>query len=346
MATQTVATGQITIVDLNDGKAVQAYTSTSQGETQIYNPDTKVYTPSYTSSPYQVITAKVYVTGSSTDQAPTATCSGWTWKVNGTAAAATGDISFNKNVLTIKKNIDASVKFYNIEWECVFTDAETTTTTNVVGYKTIALAESGGSTGLVRIELPHGDTFDAGNAVTSLTAEATLWRGSTQDTTVKTAKWEKLDISSGSWAVVTSGVAALSGGKSVLTVTADDVLNFQTFRCTLTDTETSEDFSSIVTFMDATDPYTVEVFSNTGDKILNGSGDTTVSARVWRSGTVVEEPGATSPQFNYTWTKHNANGVVTNWSGTSSATKTGNPITVYAADVDVRCTIHCEVTKK
>ena len=42
-----LANGQITIVDLNDGKAVQCFTHCSKGETQIYTPDTGVYTPNY-----------------------------------------------------------------------------------------------------------------------------------------------------------------------------------------------------------------------------------------------------------------------------------------------------------
>lgn len=342
-----VASGQITIVDLNDGKAIQAYTIIGQGKTQIYNPDTKVYTPNYTvAANNQTVTAKILVTGSGTDQAPTAACSGWAWKVNGTAATATGDISFNKNVLTIKKNIDPSVKFFNVEWSCNYTDSDTGAVTPVQGADTISLSSSGGATGLVIIDLPKGDTFDEGNALTTLTAEARLYRGSTLDTTIKNAAWERLDISTGNWVAVTSGVDALSGGMSKLTVQANDVLNFQGYRVKMTDQETNEVFTGYVTFLDATDPYIVYVRSNTGDKIVNGSGSTEIYAEVWRDGTVVETKGAASPKFNYTWTKYNRSGVATNWSGTTSTTKTGNPITVLADDVDVRATIYCEVTEK
>lgn len=341
-----MACGQITIVDLNDGKAVQAYTTVSQGKTQIYNPDTKVYTPNYTTAATnQKVTAKVLVTGSSTDQAPTATCSGWAWKVNGTAAASTGDISFAKNVLTIKKNIAPGSKFYNVEWSCKYTDPETGAVTNVQGSETISLSTSGGATGLVIIDLPKGDTFDAGNSLTTLTAEARLYRGSTLDTTIKSAVWERLDISTGGWVAVTKGVSALSGGMSKLTVEADDVLNFQGYRVKMTDTETNEVFTGYTSFIDATDPYIVYVRSTTGDKIVNGSGSTEVYAEVWRDNKLIETKGAASPQFTYTWTKYDKNGTATNWSGTTSTTKTGNPITVLAADVDVRATIFCEVSK-
>lgn len=343
---QRVASGQITIVDLNDGKAIQAYTSTSKGETQIYNPDTKVYTPSYSSSSPQTVTAKVYVSGLAADQAPTAACSGWVWKVNGAAAGTTGNYTFANNVLSIKANIATGTKYLNIEWECNYTDPDTGAVTKVLGYKTLALSQSGGAAGLVVFELPNGDTFDKGNALTTLTAKASLMRGATQDTTIKSAVWEKLDISTGTWKPATEA-NTLAGGVSTITIKADDVLNFQTYRVKFTDQEnTSETFTGYVTFMDATDPYIVYVRSTTGDKIVNGIGSTEVYAEVWLDGQIVETKGAASPQFNYTWTKYDRNGTATNWSGTTSTTKTGNPITVLAADVDVRATIFCEVTKK
>lgn len=342
-----IASGQITIVDLNDGKAIQAYTSTSLGETQIYNPDTKVYTPSYSASNPQTVTAKVYVTGVSADQAPTAACSGWVWKVNGTAAGSTGDYTSSANVLTIKKNISTALKYLNIEWECDYNDPDTGAVTHVNGYKTISLSQSGGAAGLVVFELPDGDTFDKGNNLTQIAIKAKLLRGAVHDTTVNVA-WERLDISDGTWKAVTTGVST-SGGVSTLTVHADDVLNFQTFRAKFTDTEnTSEVFYGYQTIMDATDPYVVYVRSTTGDKILNGSGSTQIFAEVWLDGNKVEDQNTAeaSRQFVYTWTKYNKNGAAANWSGKTTTTITGNPITVTAADVDVRTTIWCEVTKK
>ena len=342
-----IASGQITIVDLNDGKAVQAYTSTSLGESQMYNPDTKVYTPAYSASNPQTVTAKVYVTGLSADQAPTTACQNWVWKVNGAAVGTSGDQTFVKNVLTIKANIPTSTKYLNIEWECDYVDPDTSAVTHVNGYKTISLSQSGGAAGLVVFELPNGDTFDKGNSLTQIQIKAKLLRGAVHDTTV-TASWERLDISDGSWKAVTTG-ATFASGVATLTVKADDVLNFQTFRVKFTDTEnTSEVFYGYQTIMDATDPYVVYVRSTTGDKIVNGSQSTQVFAEVWLDGNKIEDQNTAeaSRQFTYTWTKYNKNGVATNWSGKTSPTVTGNPITVTAADVDVRVTIWCEVTKK
>lgn len=342
-----IASGQITIVDLNDGKAVQAYTSTTLGETQIYNPDTKVYTPSYSASNPQTVTAKVYVTGLSADQAPTNACQNWAWKINGAAVGTSGNNTFAKNVLTIKANIPTSTKYLNIEWECDYIDPDTSAVTHVNGYKTIALSQSGGAAGLVVFELPNGDTFDKGNSYTQISIKAKLLRGAVHDTTV-TASWERLDISDGSWKAVTTG-ASFASGVATLVVNADDVLNFQTFRVKFTDTEnTSETFYGYQTIMDATDPYVVYIRSTTGDKIVNGSQSTQVFAEVWLDGTKIEDQSTaeSSRQFVYTWTKYNKNGVATNWSGKTSPVITGNPITVAAADVDVRATIWCEVTKK
>ena len=51
-----IARGQITIVDLNDGKSVNLFISSSKPATQIYDKDTKAYTPNYTVSPFNVLT--------------------------------------------------------------------------------------------------------------------------------------------------------------------------------------------------------------------------------------------------------------------------------------------------
>ena len=137
-----LANGQITIVDLNDGKAVQCFTQCSKGETQIYTPDTGVYTPNYSASEPNVITARVYVTGNASDQAPTSACTGWSWKVDGVAATPVSGKSYQLNLAS---NIDKNGNVKNIEWSCKYTDPETKATTTCIGYKTISLAKSGGA---------------------------------------------------------------------------------------------------------------------------------------------------------------------------------------------------------
>lgn len=341
-----LANGQITIVDLNDGKAVQCFTQCSKGETQIYTPDTGVYTPNYSASDPNVITARVYVTGNANDQAPTA-CTGWSWKVDGVAATPVSGKSYQLNLASnIAKN--GSVK--NIEWSCKYTDPETKVTTTCIGYKTISLAKSGGALQTVQIETPDGNTFDSTNNTRKLRAVAKFFRGNVQDTSLTSMTWEVLNISAGTWSAVASGSVSTTGGVSTLNVSANDVLNFQTFRCTVKDG--ADTASAIVTFFDASDPYVVEVYSLTGDKIVNGAQSTELFARVWKDGNMVEDgaevkAGTKTQSFTYKWTKYNANGVATNWSGTSSPENTEHKpyVTVTNDDVKGRGTFTCEVSK-
>lgn len=352
-----MASGQITITDLNDGKIMQTYTATSLGETQIYNPDTKTYTPDYTivdqdNNPQpQVISAKVFMSGQSIDLAPTAACTGWIWKVDGSTTLPTW-AKVNASAphqIVINANIVPAGGRLTVDWSCTCTDPETKATSHVEGTKTISLVQSAGATGLVVITQPSGNTFESGSGVTTLTAEARLMRGATHDKTVSAAAWEVLDINTATWVPRSTGVAALSDGVSTLTVTADDVLNFQTFRCTITDTETGESFSNIVTFLDATDPYMVELYTLTGDVIKNGEGSTTIYARLIRGDEILED--GESVKYNYGFSKFNKLGQATAWTDATNTTlggviKFGNPITVLASDVDVKSTFYCNVTKK
>jgi hypothetical protein len=58
-----VASGQITLVDLNDAKSLSSYINSNQPRIQINNPDTGVLNPNWTSTAV-VLTPELYVTGS------------------------------------------------------------------------------------------------------------------------------------------------------------------------------------------------------------------------------------------------------------------------------------------
>ena len=251
--------------------------------------------------------------------------------------------------LNLASNIDKNGSVKNIEWSCKYTDPETKATTTCIGYKTISLAKSGGALQTVQIETPDGNTFDSTNNTKKLHAVAKFFRGNVQDTSVKLT-WEVLNISAGAWSEVTSGVTTV-GGVSTLDVSANDVLNFQTFRCTAKDG--ADTASAIVTFFDASDPYMIEVYSLTGDKIVNGAQSTELFARVWKDGNVVEDGAAVkadsshASSFTYKWTKYNASGVATNWNGTTSPVNASTKpyVTVANEDVKGRGTFTCEVSK-
>lgn len=342
----TIARNQITIVDLNDAKQVHAYLESSLGDAQIYNPDTHVYAPNYATNNNK-ITPKIYETGNASNLITA--CSNFKYTINGTAfTKANSNASYVVGAdgsLAIKTNV--TTNYLNIVFSCDYTDGETGAVSKIEAYKTITKSQSAGALFQAVIELPKGNVFDNANSAADLTAVCKAYRGGTLDTSNVTYVWEKFNIATGAWGAVTVGRAA----GAVLTVKPDDVLNFQTFRVTAKDTggaDAAAQSTAIVTFEDKTDPYQLELVSATGDKIINGQGSTTVFARVWQSGKKVEDEATAeaSRKFVYTWTKYDKKGAASNWNGTTSPTKTGNPIVVSAADVNSKTTLFCELSKK
>lgn len=348
-----IARGQITIVDLNDAKQISAYLQPST-QAQIYNPDTGTYTPSFTNASPLTVTPKVYVTGRSSSVL--SSCTGIKFTINGTqvsAGGSSGNYAVSAaGVLSIKGNIPTSASGYNIDFEANYSDNDDTggLALKIEAHCVVVLSKSSGAALTAFVNFPNGNIFDtsAGSSTpTTLTAVVTAFRGGTQDKDF-TASWEKLTGTT--WTAVAAAKVTKdnTAGTSTLSVDADDVLNHQIFRCTVTDnTPSSATAVVLCSFEDKTDPYEVVVGSTTGDKIVNGQGSTVIFARVWQRGNQIEteETAVGSRQFTYTWNKFDKDGNASNFSGTSSPTKTGNPLTVLAADVNTRATFVCEVSK-
>lgn len=337
------ARSQITIVDLNDAKSVQIYFVSDKGMSQNYNPDTHVYSPNYASTP-NIITPRVYETGDANDHL--ARCKNIKYTINGTAyTASSSNASYVVGAdgrLTIKANLSTDL---NIVFEAEYTD-EDNIVSRVGGAFTILRNETSGALFQVVIDCPKANIFDK-TVAGDLTAVATAKRGGVNDTTNVNYAWQQFDVKQGKWVAVAAGRA---NGRT-LTVKPDDVLNFQTFKCIATDTggtDKAATAEALVTFEDKTDPYEVDLYCPTGDKIVNGTGSTTVNARVWQAGRQIEDENtpASSRKFNYTWYKLDKNGRAENWGGTTSNVKTGNPITVQASEVNIKTTIVCEIEKK
>ena len=335
----TTARNQITIVDLNDAKSVQVYFSASQGLTQNYNPDTHVYSPVYTTT-NNVITPRVYETGDANDHL--ARCKNVKYTINGTAyTASSSNASYvvgADGTLTVKTNLTTSL---NVMFEADYSD-EDNIVTRIGGAFTLLRNESSGALFQVDITTPKGDIFDK-SVTGNLTAVAQAYRGGVADNSDITYRWEKLDVKKQYWLPISN--------QTTITVEPDDVLNFQTYRCIVTDTGGADKTAvaeKLVTFRDLTDPYCLELYCPTGDKSVNGTGSTTVGARVWQNGTKIEDETtpAASVKFTYTWTKLDKDGKPQNWSGQTSNVKTGNPITVLAEEVSTKTTLICEIQKK
>ncbi len=336
------ARGQVTIVDLNDAKQVQLVMDIKY-PVQMYNPDTKVFTPNF-GSDNNVVTPKVYVTGNGTNLVSKLTA--LIYRVGDTVINAgqtsgqyTAAAISAGGALTIKGNITGNS--LPIKIAAIYHDDETGQDTTLEAQGFVVKTANAGALFQVILTQPKGNSFDAGNNISTLTAEAKCYRGGTQDTDGITYKWYSLNLKTQAWELLSTGIAT-AAGVSTLTVKADDVLNVQTFKVEAQDgTDRSE---AIVTFEDRTDPYTVELFSPTGLQIKNGQGSTTLCARVYRGTEKIEDEATATKKFTYTWTKFDKNGTKSNFAGTSSAQKTGNPLVVSANDINQKATFYCEVS--
>lgn len=128
-----------------------------------------------------------------------------------------------------------------------------------------------------------------------------------------------------------------------ITVTADAVLNFETFKCSIKDTDTSAGNASankivcdIISFADMSDPISVDIVSQKGFTIKNNANDVDAKAMLYRNG---EELDTAGTMYTYTWKLWNS-------AGTSVVkTYTGKAITVAKADVTGKGVLMCEVSK-
>lgn len=127
-----VASGQITLIDLNDSKQLVSYIGASQAKTVIYNPNNEQYTPNYASAP-QVLTPQLFVAGSSQDLASQAKSVKWYYQVNSggdpveiTESDSTYELGTDSvKTLTIKSNVLTSAVTMTYICEMVFTDPDT-----------------------------------------------------------------------------------------------------------------------------------------------------------------------------------------------------------------------------
>lgn len=128
-----------------------------------------------------------------------------------------------------------------------------------------------------------------------------------------------------------------------ITITADAVLNFETFKCSIKDTDTSTGNASankvvcdILSFSDMSDPISVDIVSQKGFTIKNNANDVDAKAVLYRNGTELDTVGTS---YTYTWKLWNSagTGVV--------RTYTGKSITVSKTDVTGKGVLMCEISK-
>lgn len=357
-----IATGQLTIIDYNDALTLTGFITSNRQKTQIYNPDNGTFVPDWSTSNL-ILTPSLFIAGSADDKIASIVTDSQKWYqvVGGTQTQITSGAN-NYTIgasspwaLTVAANkMTGSTAAIDYIFECQYLDASTNLT---LTYKTsISLSKvvnGGGITDAIGWA-PSGNVFK--NGVGTLTAQCTLWRGSTEDTTNVSYTWYAQNGGSddstnpligAGWNKLTAGYSlGITGyATSTITIPASAITNVETFKCLITDTDAAsptydQGYVDTITFIDQTDPIQVVVGSTGGDVFKNGVGSTTLTAKLFQSGQEIDAGGTT---YTYTWTIYDKDGNASTFSG-GAATKAGKTITVGGADVDVKATFQVDIT--
>lgn len=342
-----IARGQITVVDLNDGKTLNMFLSSNQAATQIYNVDNQTYTPNYTVSPFLVITPQLFVSGEANDEIsnlkakPTWTINGSTTLTNYSATVATTA----PWALTIKKNLTANDTL-RIECSGIYVDQDSGVETPCKATYTVTKMVGAGSVICAIAYAPSGTIFK-NDLIANLTAHCDLWRGSAIDNTNVTYQWSHLNGGT-TWTNCTDSTGGFQGSTTnTLTIPNSQVLNFDTFKCTITDKDANSNtynqtVADILSFTDLSDPYYIDIYSPIGTVLSAGATSTTLRCDVGRNGEYMPDSWFTGATC--TWTKYNKNGAVDTTWGTDGV-MTGRTITVNRDDISVKATFIVTVSK-
>lgn len=333
-----IARGQITIVDLNDGRSINLYLSSNHPTTQIFthgttNTENEVpggYTPDWTKSGNAlVITPKLYVSGLSGDQIKACVPNKPIWKINGAVASASsvGDKD-HSYALTINTNMDAAQMI--IECELKFVDPDTLVETPAIATMTFTKVINAGDSLCAVVYAINGTTISHNDqdTINSVTLHCDMWRGSSIDTTDVTYKWQKMNAS-GNFVDLVASTWGSPVNTNELLVKDTNVNNFEVFKCICADTDKDSptyqtQVSDCITVNDVTDPYTLEVSSVQGTTLTKSQQATVLKATVWQNGN--ECSSTLHNASEYTWAAYRANADLIDLTQFNSAghTKTGS----------------------
>lgn len=356
-----IATGQITIIDYNDALTLTGFITSNLVKTQMYNPDNGGYTPNWAASPFLILTPSLYKIGSTSDIITTSAVKNVKWYeyLNGVeteiTATTTRIFSGTKNhILTIKSNELAGLS--GKDYTCKVSYLDETTNLTLEHKFTISFSRVVNGSGIVdAIALcPNGNVFK-NTEITSLTATCDLWRGSIIDTSNVTYQWYIQDSSITTdegggigWKKLTDTTGKYTGVTTrEITLYSDAFTNIGVFKCGIKDTDSTSPthnttFWDVSTFIDNTDPIVINITSTGGNVFKNGSGSSTLSAKVYQAGTEIDSSGT---KYTYTWSKYKNDGTLDeNFGGTGIATKTGKTISVTGTDVDIKATFECIIS--
>lgn len=340
--------GQITIVDLNDGKTVNLFLSANHPTTQVHNQDGNSYVPDYTVKDNAlVITPELLIS----DVDNPVFASQPTWTINGKTASSFDGASVattSPYALTINKNM-VDIDYMEIKCEGNWYDSDLGTNVPVKAQISFDRRDNTGQLCFARIDAT-GHYFKkeaSGVTPSSIVLTAVLVRGSGDDTTPAggtdgpfSVTWQRRTTSG--WTALTTQSGKWTVNSNILTVYPNGVDSMETFRAVVKDTYSAsasynKEFPATFSILDLSDPFSLVVSSSNGTTFVNGNISTTLTARVQMGGYDVDE---TKYNITYKWTKFKADET----QDTTFGTKTTKSVDITGSDVDRRATFFCEAT--
>lgn len=135
---------------------------------------------------------------------------------------------------------------------------------------------AGASAVVFTVYAPQGTVFTNGEG--TLLLQTAAYDGSVPIDSGAAYLWEK--YVSGSW----NPLPGESG--SSLSVDGASVAGMASYRCTMT--YAGRNYQDVITLIDKTDNYQLDIDSSAGDVFKNGIGETVMTARLWQNGAEVD----------------------------------------------------------
>ena len=158
----------------------------------------------------------------------------------------------------------------------VTSPVNTTLTIHWSKVNTGAAGAAGQSAVVFSLYAPNGTVFVNGEG--SLTIQTSTYSGSTPIASGATYAWAK--YASGSWTAISGQTG------SSLTVAGSEVKGTASYRCIMT--YGGKTYQDIITLIDKTDNFQLDIDSTAGDIFKNGVGETVLIARLWQNGAEVD----------------------------------------------------------
>lgn len=369
-----VSTGQLTIVDNNDARPITAFVAASASTQQVYTKDesTVSYTPNWVSTPL-VLTAKVYVGGTTSATEVAASLTNRKWSTDLSTSLGSGA------TYSISTNLAAGSAPVTYYFEGDYTDPVTGLVSHIVASIVVSQVKTG--TNAVYIQIRGQLSIEEATGATKNTATVTadLIRAAGVDDTGVTYQWfqsphaaaDQIDANLANVATrygfrTTAQVAANSPTSAAMntaipadgtwadvksiTINEAAVADIAVFLVKAKDSDGTV-YQQFFTVYDVSDPYDTKLISTAGDKLQNGTGSTDVYPEVYYGAAKISD----LTSWSFTWYFYDRDGyrgafvdttrtaqaggrnITAHTTGTSAVfTYDGTAITLAAADV-IKC---------